>query len=454
MGRGKKRSEAGSALAALTSSSSSSSPASPEPSAEPSSSSSTTTNGAEEIVLRDDPQIVARRWQPARSAPGSRRDRQSFTYEAYVPRAIAALQPRLDASVVTAISEAEQATRTLNEDPPRTVSLEALARQLLRAEAVASSRIEGLVVSHRRLARAFVAPKQDTAAEVVANVKAAEHAIELAATTDAFTVDTLVEIHTILFADTSGEHYARLIREEQNWIGGGGGGPRGADFIPPPKEYVEPALEDLIEFINRNDLPPVLQAAIAHAQFETIHPFWDGNGRVGRALIHAILRRRGLAPRYVPPVSLVLAGRSDAYINGLTSYRYGDPEDWYTTFADAVASSASQAREFADRVAELQERWLEQAGNPRQDSGARKLIEALPAHPVVDVNSVQQLIGAASQESARQAIIRLEEADVLRPVSAERKRGRLWETVGLFDLLDSFEREVGVAGRVPPPTKH
>lgn len=436
-------------MAALTSSSS---PASLGPSSEPSSSS--TTNGAEEIALRDEPQIVERRWQPSRTTLGSRRDRQAFTYEAYVPRVIAEFEPRLDASVVTAISDAEQATRMLNADPPRALSLEALARQLLRAEAVASSRIEGLVVSHRRLARAFVTPKHDTAAEVVANVKAAERAIELAATTDAFTRDTLVEIHTILFAETSRELYAGLIREEQNWIGGSGASPRGADFIPPPKEYVEPAVEDLIAFINRDDLPPALQAAIAHAQFETIHPFWDGNGRVGRALIHAILRRRSLAPRYVPPVSLVLAGRSDAYIKGLTSYRFGDPEDWYATFADALAASASQAREFADRVAALQERWLEQAGSPRQASGARKLIEVLPAHPVVDVNSVQQLIGAASQESARRAIIRLEEADVLRTVSAERKRDRLWETVGLFDLLDSFEREVGAAGRVPPPTHH
>jgi len=124
------------------------------------------------------------------------------------------------------------------------------------------------------------------------------------------------------------------------------------------------------------------------------------------------IRRRGLTPHYVPPVSLVLAGEAQTYIKGLTSYRYGDPEDWYAIFADALATASERAREFADRVAALQERWLEQAGNPRKDSGARKLIDALPAHPVVDVNSVQGLIGAKSQESARQAIIRLEEADL------------------------------------------
>jgi Fic family protein len=411
-------------------------------------------SSAAPIELQPEPQIVERRWEPSREGLSSRRDRQTFTYEAYVPRAIAQLELRLDAGVVASISEAEQATRTLNDDPPRALSLEALARQLLRAEAVASSRIEGLVVSHRRLAEAFVAPKHDTAAEVVANVRAAERAIALGATAERFTLDTLIDVHTTLFAGTSGERYAGLVREEQNWIGGSGSSPRGADFIPPPEEYVAPALEDLIAFLNRGDLPPALQAAIAHAQFETIHPFWDGNGRVGRALIHAVLRRRGLTPRYVPPVSLVLAGGADTYIKGLTSYRYGDPEDWYAIFADALATSAARARDFADRVAGLQEQWLEQAGNPRRDSGARKLIEALPAHPVVDVNTVQELIGAASQESARQAIIRLEGAEVIRPVSADRRRGRIWETIGLFDLLDSFEREFGPTERTPAPSRH
>jgi Fic family protein len=409
---------------------------------------------ASTVELSSEPQIVERQWQPSRDGLGTRRDRQAFTFEAYVPRAIALGEPRLDATVVAAISEAEQATRALNDDPPRAISLEALARQLLRAEAVASSRIEGLVVSHRRLARAFVASSHDVAAEVVANVKAQEKAIELGAGAEPFTVETLVEIHQVLFEGTSAERYAGLIREDQNWIGGGGASPRGADFIPPPAEYVQPALADLVQFLNRDDLPPALQAAIAHAQFETIHPFWDGNGRTGRALIHAVLRRRGLAPHYVPPVSLVLAGEADTYIKGLTSYRFGVPEDWYAIFADALALAADRAREFADRVASLQALWLEQAGTPRRGSGARRLIEALPAHPVVDVNSVQALIGAKSQESARQAIIRLEHADVLRSVSAGRKRGRIWETVGLFDLLDSFEREVGVEGRTPAPSRH
>jgi Fic family protein len=398
--------------------------------------------------------ILREQWQPRRDGIGTRRDRQSFEFDAFVPGAIADYQPRLEAGLVVALNEAERACLELNEDPPALLSLEALARQLLRAEAVASSRIEGLIVSHRKLARAFFKTGQhDTAAEVAANVRAAERAIELAATSATLSRETLIEIHTILFAETSSERLAGLIREEQNWVGGSPLSPRGAEFVPPPARFVEPALADLVDFINRNDLPATLQAAIAHAQFETIHPFWDGNGRVGRALIHAILKRRGVAPRYVPPISLVLAGRADDYVKGLMAYRFGSKDDWYSLFAEALATSALKAREFADRVSELQKQWVEKAGNPRPQAGARKLIVALPAHPVVDVVTAQAIIGAASQETARQAIIRLTDSGVLRPISVGKKRDRLWESVGLFDLLDAFERDVAPDGRAPHPSR-
>src|SRR5207302_3067265 len=133
----------------------------------------------------------------------------------------------------------------------------------------------------------------------------------------------------------------------QNWIGGNDYNPCGADFVPPPPEFVPDLLLDLVAYLDSDDYSPLVQAAIAHAQFETIHPFADGNGRVGRALIHAVLRRRGLAPRYVPPISLVLATESRSYIGGLTAYRYmGEPTsaaaqegvaNWMGTFASATA---------------------------------------------------------------------------------------------------------------------
>jgi len=397
---------------------------------------------------------IQRRRGSIPDGPRSRRSRSPYTYRAYVPTPIAGRDFFTNGETTAAIAAAQQACTELNVDPPDALNLEALARQLLRAEAVASSRIEGLVLSHRRLARAFFTEgeRNDTAAAVVANVTATERAIELAASARTITVETITEIHRTLFEMTRDEGIGGLIRQEQNWIGGSSSGPADADFVPPPPEFVRPALEDLATFFGRTDLAPVLQAAAGHAQFETIHPFLDGNGRVGRALIHVVLRRRGLTPYYVPPVSLVLAGRSDRYIHGLTDYRFGDENAWYLTFAEAVEAAADGAREFAGRVTALQQQWRKSSGDPRPQSGARKLIDVLPAHPVVNLRTVQEITGV-SPEAARQAINRLEDAGVLRSVSVGR-RNRAFESVGLFALLDAFERDMGPAGRVPLPSEH
>ncbi len=375
-------------------------------------------------------------------ALGGRSARPGFNFQAYVPAAIADQGFLLGAHVAAAAANAELACRKLDEERPTVVNLEALARPLLRAESVASSRIEGLVLSHRRLAKAAFSPEARdlTARSVLGNINALERALDLGGEVDELTPENLIEVHRLLFASTRDEPLGGLVRREQNWIGGAASSPQRAEFIPPPPEFVRDLLDDLCAFCNREDLPAVIQAAIAHVQFETIHPFHDGNGRVGRALILIILRRRRVSQRYLPPVSLALAGAADRYIAGLTSWRSGDEEDWYAVFTDAVYRSANEAREFADRVAELQHRWMDLAGNPRRGSGALRLIELLPSHPIVDVKTATEILGG-TQERARQAVLRLEEAGVLRQTSVGR-RNRAWETVGLFDLLDQFERDL------------
>ena len=258
-------------------------------------------------------------------------------------------------------------------------------------------------------------------------------------------------MHRILFEGTRDEGRGGQLRSEQNWIGGSASSPRGAEFIPPPPELVPGLVDDLCEFCNREDLPAAIQAGIAHVQFETIHPFFDGNGRVGRALILIVLRRRGLARSYLPPVSLALAGEADRYVAGLGSWRRGEEDDWYRVFVDALYLAASGARHFAADVGALQERWLAEAGDPRRGSGARGLIELLPSQPIIDVRTAADLLGG-TDERARQAIARLEQAGVLRQSNAGR-RNRVWESVGLFDLLDRFERSLGPTDRTPRPTE-
>jgi Fic family protein len=389
-------------------------------------------------------------WSPEMAAFGTRAARKTFTYRAYVPGLLSEREWLVPADLSNAMALAERACREL-EDHTAEIGLDTVARQLLRADSVASSRIEGLIISNRRLARAGATPRHDlTAQSVLANVRAVEAAYEWARGDEPFSVQTLQMVHRTLFAGTLDERLGGVLRDRQNWIGGEVSSPRTADFVPAPWEDVPLLLEDLSAFCNREDLPVLLQAAVAHAQYETIHPFMDGNGRSGRALIGMIMLRRRALSRVVPPVSLVLAGEAATYVKGLTSYRYIDWLDWLDLFTGVVARAALASERLASEVRELQLRWRARAGNPRSDSAASRLIAALPAYPVLTLASARQVTGL-SDEACRNALNALQTAGVLREATAG-KRNRVWESVGLFDILDRLERETGAEGRAPAPT--
>ncbi|HWH14788.1 MAG TPA: Fic family protein [Miltoncostaeaceae bacterium] len=396
-------------------------------------------------------------WPGDPGAPGGRANRRGFRYRAYVPGPVARWRPVLPADLADDAVRAEVACRDLGRHGAR---LETLLWPLLRSEALASSRIEGLVLSHHRLAHAGLTATADpTAAGVRANVAAVRAAVELAAGGAPITPATLDLLHGALLGEAA-PAIAGRVRTAQNWIGGRHPNPRGAAFVPPPPEEVPRLMGDLCRFIARDDLPAVVQAAIAHVQFETIHPYADGNGRLGRILIPVVLRRRGVtAPPggglgAVPPVSLVLAADGDGYVRALQAFRAGDTEPWLRLCAWAVWRAAQAAEELAARVEALTGQWRVTAGGPRPHSAAARLIAALPAEPVVDLAAVQRLTGS-SHEAARLAIARLADAGVLRQVGGGR-RGRIWEAVGLFALLDDLEAGLGPgrAGRAPvrPPT--
>jgi Fic family protein len=397
--------------------------------------------------------VTRRSWAPELASGLSRRDRRGCEYDAYIPDLLENREFRIGGPVAADVADAEASIHRLEVGAAALLDTEALARLLLRAEAVASSHIEGLEIGGRRLLRAEAAPRLGiptddvTAEEVLGNVEAMSWAVTTLADAVAVTVDGILEIHRHLLRGTRIETQAGQIRTTQNWIGGSSYNPCSAAFVPPPPEDVPRLLDDLCAFCTGDDLPTIAQAAIAHAQFETIHPFVDGNGRTGRALIHLILRRRGLATRVLPPVSLVLATRPNDYIRGLTATRYVGPADskdalagydeWIGMFAAACTRSVDDAVAFEERIRRIQGNWRSRLGRVRHASAVDLLIGALPGAPIVTVNSAAQLIGR-SFERTNEGIRRLTDADILQPLTVGR-RDRAFEAKDVIDAFADLE---------------
>jgi len=376
-----------------------------------------------------------RAWTPSFARSG--RHNRTATFRAFIPDPIADFEPALSGPTAARSERAGTAVRELNASNAGLRSLEGLARQLLRSEALASSAIEELQLSHRKLARAEIDSDaaEHKAKEVLGNVHAMEDAVRIGSEPNELTVDDIRSIHRTLAIVPPLERIAGQLREEQGWIGGVS--PAAAVFVPPPHEYVPGLVSDLCEFMNRDEISPVAQAAIAHAQFETIHPFGDGNGRVGRCLIHVLLRRQEVASNYVPPVSLVLGARKDSYIAGLTAFREGDIDGWVDQFATAVEVAAIHAESFSKEVMSLQKSWIEKAEPMRADASARAIIDLLPSYPIVTASTVEQLTGR-SRVAAINGLERLAEAGILARHRNQRK-GDSWEAKELFVLLQQFE---------------
>jgi len=394
--------------------------------------------------------LVPRVWthNPTLDAPA--KYRRACKYNAFVPLKLAKLSLSMDATAVGVVSEAEAAIRELNESARP--ALVPLARLLLRTESMASSKIEGVQTRVRDLARAEAKVEgggkaSPTALEVLANIDAMQLAMDEAAAVDRFGVAELTAIHRRLMERTiNAARIAGQIRTSQNWIGGNDYNPCGADFVPPPPEEVQRLLDDLCNAINDDRLPPIVQAAIVHAQFETIHPFADGNGRAGRALIHVVLKRRRVALAYVPPISVVLAADRDRYFEGLVRFRGESVSDWIEQFAVAARRAANLARAYLRELQQLSAAWRAQLSArptpPRADAAAWALIDILPGYPVISAPVAAAATGRAKSQ-IYEAIGQLQAAGVLAPLSTS-QRNRSWEAHGLLSLLEHLE-----AGQLP-----
>jgi len=405
-------------------------------------------------------ELIRRRWDP-RFQGLTRRDRQGCDYDAYLPDPLAGWDLTLPGDVAADMADAETAIRELNQAGTTHVSLEGLTRYLLRAESVGSSKIEGLDAGIRRLVEAEAllaeggAAADRVAVEVLGNIASMESAVALAAEAREITLADLLGIHRVLMERSPAPELAGVFRQEQNWIGGSSYNPCSASFVPPPAEHVRGLIEDLTAYVNGDEHPALIQAAIAHAQFETIHPFADGNGRAGRALIHIILRRRGLTPVFVPPISLILATRSDDYISGLTAFRHLGPVDspdrstaahaWLRTFAGAALQACNDAQAYASRIKNLVEHWRASLGAIRQGSAVDLLLGILPGVPLITVSAAARLIGR-SDVAAGSAVNRLAAAGILVQRNLGRQRSRVFEAPEVLDLFTSRCRVLASPG--------
>jgi Fic family protein len=308
---------------------------------------------------------------------------------------------------------------------------------LLRSESAASSQIENLTASARAIAEAEIGDlSRRNAAQIVANVRAMEAALALA---DEIDEDSILAMHRALMESTE-PAIAGKWRTEQVWVGGSSVGPHGALFVAPHHTRVGPAIADLVEFIRRDDLQVLVHAALAHAQFETIHPFPDGNGRTGRALLHSMLRNKALVQRVTVPISAGLLADTSAYFDALSSYRAGDPSVIVREMVKASFLAVANGRELATELREIRTNWRERVV-ARRDSSVWRVADLLLRHPVINAQLVVEELNIAVSNVYRY-IEPLERAGVLTEFT-DRKRHRAWRSTEVLAALDGFAARAG-----------
>jgi Fic family protein len=345
-------------------------------------------------------------------------------YSSFVPDPIAqAVFSMSDPTALNALIDAEVALRVWSAEPAEP-AFEAL---LTRLEAVSSCEFEGITASSAAITEAFAAPgrvRDENLRLILGNAAALERAGRIGArlageSTRSFTVDDILALHADVMAGT--RSFGGHVRTETVWIGGYGSSPMNAVFVPPPADQVTGLLEDLAAFVRRTDLPTLWQAAVAHTQFETIHPFGDGNGRTGRALIAAIAAADGLR---MPPFSAVCLAHRNSYIGALTDFRTGNVDGTVLSInsglVDAVYRAAQTRTELEAAVAEM----AAQLGSLRAGSAATRALIHIAASPLVEIGSLASTLGV-SFGSASNAVEALVAHDLLRPENAN-ARMRRW----------------------------
>jgi Fic family protein len=370
----------------------------------------------------------------------SRRQQRSMpsTYAVAVVPRIAHVEVSLPSDVAADIDDAQRSLSAFDAGAGGEVA--PFVAVLLRSESAASSQIENLTSSARALAEAEIGEgDRANAATILGNVRAMRAAIDLAGSLDD---KAILAMHEALLRDDLG-HQAGTWRSEPVWIGGASHHPQGAAFVPPLAPEVPGLVADLVSFMDRDDLPPLALAALAHAQFETIHPFTDGNGRTGRALLHAILLSTGAARHVTVPISAGLLAARDDYFAALTAYRQGDIEPILRSVASAARAGVVVGEHLVGRLRAVREDW-ETRLRVRSDATVLRVADLLVRQPVLTARVVMDLCDV-SAPTAQAALRGLVEADIL-VESTGRRRGRVYRAPEILEALDGYAVALGRRG--------
>ncbi|AKK30729.1 Fic family protein [Mycobacterium sp. EPa45] len=378
------------------------------------------------------------RWEPQGRRYAGRALPKYGTYHPVRPASIADLALDLAPSV---LAGAESASREVARfDAELGGEIAPFASVLLRSESAASSQIENLTASARAIGEAELpgGKAKQNAALVVANTAAMQAAVTLSDTVDA---DAIRAMHRALMTSDP-RHTPGEFRTEPVWIGGGTT-PIGATFVGPRHELIRGAISDLIAFANRVDVPALPQIAVSHAQFETIHPFTDGNGRTGRALVQAMLRNKGLTRQVTVPVSAGLLADTGAYFAALTSYRDGDAAPIVESFSRATILAIDNGRQLVADLREIRESW-NGVISARSDSAVWKVADLLTRRPVVNAVLLAQELGIEST-NAHRYLNPLTKAGILIETT-NGPRNRVWRSPEILAALDAFAERAGRRG--------
>ncbi len=346
----------------------------------------------------------------------------------------------LDWNIARLLSEADRAVSSLAGLAENLPNPKLLAAPFIRQEAVMSSRIEG---THASLSELFffeaagVAERGSDVQEVANYVRALEHAFNRLDTLP-LSGRLLREMHEILMTGVRGQHLTPgLFRTSQNWIGPSGCTLDNAPYVPPhPHEMVE-AISDLEKFIHsESGFPPLIRIALLHYQFEAIHPFLDGNGRIGRLLISLMLFLEGLLPQPILNISAYIETHRSEYYDKLLAVTVdGDWTGWIKYFLIAISSQAETAKSKAVQIADLRHSYRSQLLASNSPPSVLQLLELLFTSPAVSITQAANHLGS-TRRTAQLGLQRLEAAGFVAEATGN-KRYRIFLACEILRILES-----------------